>query len=158
MISSTSVCSSSRASLGAHRHSEHDFSRSGVSDGAKCRAGRAASGDPVIDDNDRPAGERHGRAVTEINLSSPFNFLQLARGFARDVVLVNGELGGEVAVDDSLGVGSVHDRAERELGLPRHPNLADQHNIKPSVEALGDLEADRHAAARQGEHNRLFFP
>src|SRR6185437_10054245 len=68
------------------------------------------------------------------------------------------ELGGEGVVDDHLWIGSVHDRTEREFGLPRHPDLADQHDVERGVESLGDLKTDRHAAARQGEYNWILLP
>ena len=55
-------------------------------------------------------------------------------------------------------IGSVHDRTEREFGLPRHPDLADQHDVERGVESLGDLKTDRHAAARQGEYNWFLLP
>jgi hypothetical protein len=48
-----------------------------------------------------PASGR-GRPVTKINLPTPLNLLQLACRFARDVVLVYGELGGEDVVDQHL--------------------------------------------------------
>src|SRR5882672_1874305 len=89
---------------------------------------------------------------------APLDLLELAPSFARDVVLVYGELGGEDVVDDHLWIGSVHHRTEREFGLPRHPDLADQHDVERGVESLGDLKTDRHAAARQGEHNRFLLP
>ena len=73
--------------LRCDRDREDDFPRSGPCDSAKRGSYRAAGGDPVIDDDDRPAGERQGRPVTKINLPAPLDLLQLARRFARDVVL-----------------------------------------------------------------------
>src|SRR6267154_3507104 len=102
--------------LGCDRDREDDFPCSGPSDSAKRGAYRAAGSDPVIDDDDRPAGERHGRPVTKINLAAPLDLFQLAHSFAPDVVLVYGELRGEDVVDDHLWIGSVHDRTEREFG------------------------------------------
>ena len=64
--------------LGCDRDCEDDFPCSGPSDSAKRGAYRAAGGDPVIDDDDCPAGERQGRPVTKINLPAPLDLLQLA--------------------------------------------------------------------------------
>ena len=44
--------------LGRHWNSQDDFCRSRLSDGTKRRPHGAAGGDPVIDDDDRRAGER----------------------------------------------------------------------------------------------------
>src|ERR1700694_5642105 len=77
--------------------------------------------------------KRHGRPVTKINLPAPLDLLELARSFVRDVVLVYGELGGEDVVDDHLWIGSLHDRTEREFRLPRHPDLADEHDVERGV-------------------------
>src|SRR5439155_23735852 len=43
--------------LGRNRDGEDDPSGSRLSDGAKCRTHSAAGSDPVIDDDDRPAGK-----------------------------------------------------------------------------------------------------
>jgi hypothetical protein len=58
-------------------------------------------------------------------------------------------------VDKSLRTGPVSHRAERQLGLPRHSDLAHQHNIERRIECLGNLEPDRDAAARQCQNHRL---
>lgn len=95
-------------------------------------------------------------SIAEINLPTALNLLQLARSFTGDVVFFDAELGGQLVVEDHLRIGSVHDRPERELGLPGHSDLADQDDVERGVELLGDLETNRHTAARQGEHDRLF--
>jgi len=46
--------------FGCDRDREDDFRGSGPSDSEKRGAHSAAGGDPVIDDDDRPTGERHG--------------------------------------------------------------------------------------------------
>src|SRR5947209_8051357 len=58
---------------GCNRDGEDDPSGSGLSDGAKRGARGAAGGDPVIDDDDRPAGKRRGRLVAEIDPPAPLD-------------------------------------------------------------------------------------
>jgi hypothetical protein len=46
-------------------------------------------------------------------------------------------------------------RAECQFGLPRHSDLAHEHNIERRIECLSNLEPDRDAAARQCQNHRL---
>jgi hypothetical protein len=42
-----------------------------------------------------------------------------------------------------------------QFGLPRHSDLAHEHNIERRIECLSNLEPDRDAAARQCQNHRL---
>src|SRR5690242_20939485 len=46
-------------------------------------------------------------------------------------------------------------RAQRQLGLERHADLAHQDDVERGVERPGDLDSDGDAAARQRQHDRI---
>jgi hypothetical protein len=63
---------------------------------------------------------------------------------------------------DDLAVDHPHavlpDRAHPQLGLVRHPELADHDHIQRRPQRPGHLQRNRHTAPRQAEHNHRLAP
>src|SRR4051794_30105199 len=85
-----------------------------------------------------------------------FDLLKLAPDFSLDIDRWHVELGEDLLVQDDLRVGAVDDRTQSEFRAARRSDLAHKDEIERSLKRLGDLEADRHAAARKRKDNRFF--
>ena len=110
-------------------------------------------GQPVVDEDDRAAGDVGRRAVTAVRLLAA---LQLAPLLGVDRL---DPLGRQIQRLDQLGVENADttggDRAERVLLVSRHAELAHEKHVQGRVQRPRDLVADGHATARQGEHDDI---
>jgi hypothetical protein len=64
----------------------------------------------------------------------------------------------QALVQDELRVMTIDNGAKAQLLMPRRADLAHQQHIEGRGERLGDFKADRHAAARQRQHERPILP
>ena len=117
--------------------------------GAHRRAGR----DAVVDDERRPAGERHAVARPAEPRGAARELEPLARLDRGEVGRGHAGASHDLLVDDPHAV--LADRAHRQLGLERHAELADDDHVERGAERGRDLERDRHSAAREPEHDQV---
>ena len=75
-----------------------------------------------------------------------------------DEVGVDPERGHQLVVEDDLGLDAVGHGTDRELGLVGRADLAHEGDIEGCRKRARNLGRDRHAAARQGEHERGLEP
>ena len=111
--------------------------------------GGGAGGDAVVDDQGQPVLQGDPRPVAAQPLRPG---LQLgAAGPLQLLHLVAGEPGAgqHVPVDDEDAV--LADRPDRQLGLERHPELADQDHVERRAQSPGDLEGHGDTAPRQAQ-------
>jgi hypothetical protein len=122
---------------------------------AQCDPHCRSDSDAVIDDNHSTPGDFDWRSAGTVGIATPFDLLQLLLRLGFDVVLRDVEAGRELPVNKGVRSNAIGDCAEGELGLPRHADLANEHDIERRIERLGNLKTDGDAAARQGQDHRL---
>ena len=118
--------------------------------------GRRPGGDAVVDHHRDPAVQALARPAAAEAPGAAFQlgtFSCLDRG-----QLAGGDPGGadDLAVDDPHPV--LADGAHGQLGLERHPQLADDDDVERRAEGAGDLEGDRDAAPRQAKDHHTLIP
>jgi hypothetical protein len=119
----------------------------------RCLHGRPGR-DAVIDHDRRAPFDRNACATGQIELAPTFNLIQLPRTCRCKIVFGDLQFPDQILVEHRLCAAAVDHGAERELGLERGADLAHEHEIEWCPERLSNLEPDRHAAARQGQHDR----
>ena len=137
-------------------HGQNDATRPMGARHLERSARRAARGEPVVDDDDRPVLEAEHVALAPESARPAFELGSLAHFDGRDL------LGADTCHPDHVVVEhtcpALADGAHPELGLARHPELADDDHIERCAERASDLGRHRHAAARQREHDRVLAP
>jgi hypothetical protein len=116
---------------------------------------RRAGGDAVIDDNRRAPSDFQCRTAFAVRFPAPLDLLELTCDLLLDVAIRNIQTRCQTPVDKNLRAGAVGDRAKSELGLPGHPDLSHEHDIKRRIERPGYLETDCDTATRQCQDDRL---
>ena len=94
------------------------------------------------------------RAIAEVELAAPFDLGELLVANGVEFVLAHASELDHLFIAHDDGLGTIDDRAHGELGLKGHADLAHQDQIERRVECGRDLGRNRHAAARQGQHDR----
>src|SRR5262249_44935261 len=113
-----------------------------------------SGGDAVIDDDGSSILDVERRAARAVDGAAALDLFELTRRLFLDIILGHTQLFCQRRVDEGLRPSAVADRAERQFGLPRNADLAHENDIERRIERPGDLEPDRDAAARQGQHDR----
>jgi hypothetical protein len=108
---------------------------------------------PVIHQNDGPAGDIRGRAIAAIEPIAPRQLPQLARHDRVDFMFRNSETAHDFIVQNADTAGC--DRAHCQLLVPRNAQLAHQKNIERRAERTSQLKSDGHPAARQGQDENI---
>ena len=107
----------------------------------------------VVDEDHGAGGELRGRAVAPQRALEPFELAALRRvdrldPFRRDVERVDD------ALEQDTRAAARHG-AEGEVLVAGDAELAHDEHVERGVERAGDLAGDRHAAARQAEHDHV---
>jgi hypothetical protein len=132
------------------RHGDDRASRPLLSDVQRGGQHRRSRGQPVVDQHDRPVGQRQRGTIGSIQALPA---LQLAPLLAFDrLQLLRGELQArhERLVDDARAAAC--DCAKGQLFVAGHAELSHHVYVERCAEAARDLIGDRHAAARQAKH------
>jgi hypothetical protein len=140
------------------RDREHEPRRIMAREAAQSRLDRGAGRDPVIDDNRDPPLGRERRPIAQVILPPPLDLGELACLLGFDIARAWRDASHDILVQDELRILAIDHRAERQLLMPRRADLAHQQHIEGRGERLGDFKADRHAAARQRQHERPILP
>ena len=154
-ISSQSPLNSARLSAGATGTANTRRAGWLRRDPTQRRPDRAAGCNAVIDNDRGAAFDRYGGPIAEIAPPPALDLGQLAPLFLFDVGGGRPYLADYLLVQHQMRLIAVDDRADPELGMTRGADLAHEQDIERRTQRLRDLEADRHAAARQGEHDRV---
>ena len=120
------------------------------------RAGGACGGtggDAVVDDDRGPSRQVLAPAATAEPLEPDREALGLAPLDGGQLRLGDAGPGHEGAVQHAGA--ALADRPHRDLGLPRHAELADHDHVERQGEVAGDLRGHHHPAAGQAEHHRV---
>lgn len=136
-------------------HRENELVRGAAPHGPQGSPHGGTRRDSVIDDQSRAVLDIDWPARFEIKTAAAFDLTQLMGKLPVEIGSPNTEFMESFRVDDFLRHRAVGNRADRKLGLRRMPDLADKYDIKRRAEPCCDLEAHRHAAARQGEYDRM---
>jgi hypothetical protein len=136
-----------------HRNRDDDPRGAGTASDDTSSPGRCSRRDAVVDDDRGAAEQNRGwtacseslHSAIELGANRELDRLELRRcdSGARDDLIVHDE-------DATLA-----HSAEPELGASRHPQLADDEDVKWEVELLGDGVCDDHTSAWQSEHQRV---
>jgi hypothetical protein len=114
-----------------------------------CRSGRQA----IVDENDRAiAKDRQWMLAAKQPIAS-FELQPLARSDVLDLRGRQTEIGNQVMAEHLDASGG--DRAHRQLRVARHAKLAHEKEVERSPQQKGDLEGNRHAPARQRQHDEV---
>ena len=114
------------------------------------RPGRQA----VVDDDRGAPGRVDLRAVAEVEAPAALDLRQFARAGALEKGVIRAGAPAHLLVDHRLRVLAVDDGAERHFRRARCTDLAHQDKVERGAQGSGDLERDRHAAARQRVDDR----
>ena len=151
--------------LGAHRFKgvgrrdrdrQNHPGRALTPQGLQGRPGRGAGGKPVIDNDRRATGRADVPSAGHIEGAPTLDLLKLARAGRVQEGGVRARRPGDLLVDHRLRGFAVDDRRESQFGLPRRADFSNHDQVEGRFQGIGDLEANRHAAARQGIDNRPF--
>ena len=124
-------------------------------DAAQCRPDGAAGRDPVIDDDRGAVIDRDAGPVSDIAPPPSLDLGQLAPLLVFDIPSGRPDLTNNLVVQHEVRLAAVDDRADPKLGMTRRTDLAHDQHVERRPQCLRDLEADRHTAARQGQHDRI---
>jgi hypothetical protein len=117
---------------------------------------RGSGRQPVIHQNDGPAGDIRRRAIAAIEPIAPRQLPQLARHDRVDFMFRNSETAHDFIVQNADTAGC--DRAHCQLLVPRNAQLAHQKNIERRAERTSHFTTDGYPAARQGRASWLAGP
>ena len=115
------------------------------------RLHRRTGGQTIVDQNHRAIADDGRLPVITIRAIATLQFQPLAHGDLLDERARNAEVANQIFTQDFDASG--RDRAHGELGMTRHPELADQKDVEGHGELRGDFERHGNAAARQSQHD-----
>ena len=118
--------------------------------------GRGPGGDAVVDHHGGPAGQRLARSADPVTRGAGIHLCLLERLHRGQLIRRHPRRPDDLAVDHPYAV--LPDGAHPELGVERHPELADHDHIQRRTERPGHLERDRDTAPRQAEHDHRLAP
>ena len=144
--------------LRRHRHRDADF-RGTLSlhrDQGRLhgRPGRQA----IVDDDRRMPGRVDLRTAAEVASPAALEFRQFARSGAFEKGVIRAGAPAHLLVDHGLRVFAVDDGAERHFRRARSADLAHKYEVERGAQGAGDLDGDRHPAARQRIDDRPIQP
>ena len=117
-----------------------------------------AGGDTVIDHYRNAPCDRGARATSKITMPPTFDFGELAFAGVFEFLLADTCYRDHVVVAYNHRLSAIDHCPHGELGLKRHPDLADQDQIERGIEHFGNFGRDGHATPRQREHSHLLAP
>ncbi len=120
------------------------------------RLSRRAGGDTVVDDQRDAARQGKSLAPAAVELGPAPQLRQLLAFDSGDIRIGQSGVTQDIVVEHPHSVFT--DRTECQLRLIRHAELADHQHVEGGTQRLGDLERDRHAAARQTENDDVLIP
>ena len=145
--------SQARAGAGrGHRYARDDRRRIAFSQRGRGRAHCCAGGEPVVHDDHDLAGEV-GVGRVAIGALAPAQLDDLAPHDVLERGFVDTERCDEILVNDARSVAC--ERAHRQLLVTRNAELADDVEVERHPNPPRDFVADRHASARQRQHDGL---
>ncbi len=131
------------------RHREDDPGRAPGADHPAGRQGRGAGGEPVVDDENGPSFEGHGRPAAPVAAGALLQLGPFALLHGGQRTVVHPGLVEHPVVEHPHAV--LTDRAHRDLGPVGHAQFPDEADVEGGVEGGGHLDGHRHAAAREAE-------
>ena len=127
--------------------------------GSQHAAGRdrsPAGGDPVVDEDDGAPLDRKGLALAAVGERPSVELLGFASDDRVELRITHSDQLHVLAADDADA--PLRDRSDAVLGLERRPELADKQDVKRGFQGPGDLVADRDAASRERQYQRILDP
>jgi hypothetical protein len=135
------------------RHGEHHplgaLQARHVARGFRSRAG----GDAVVDDHRGAAAQRRTLTRRAKPADAFFDLVSFALFGALDFVVLQTDAANDVVVQHAHA--ALAHRAEGELGVPRHAELAHDQHVEWSMQRLCYFVGHGHTAARQAEYERV---
>jgi hypothetical protein len=114
---------------------------------------RRARRQAVVDDEDDAAANLWTRTPLTIERIAAIELEAFPYGDLLNSGMGNVEIPNQVIAEDFHA--TFGDGAHCQLGVPRHTKLADEEDVERRRELARDLGRDRHAAARQREHDNV---
>jgi hypothetical protein len=137
----------------ADGHGDDDLRRRARAQRDDGRLHRCARCQAVVDQDHGAALDRRRAPAGAVARVVPIDLEPLACGHLRDGCAREAQAPHEVVVQH---LGAVFgDRAEGQLLVPGHAELAHEEDVERRVERARHLSGDGHAAAGQGEHQRI---
>jgi hypothetical protein len=112
-----------------------------------------AGGDAVVDQDHGPALHLHGWPRAPVQALAAGQFGLFAGGDRVDLLLGYPHQAGHTRLQDAHAAGA--DRTHREFLVVRHAELAYQQQIELGAQRGRHRRGNRHAAARQGQHDHV---
>ena len=134
----------------ADRHCNDQRRDLAVADHLDRRAQRSASGDAVIDQDHAAPGQVGRRTASAVEPVAARDFAQRAFGALLDCFGRHQPRLEQAKLEHPQPAGT--DRAHRVFFVARQAEFAHQHDVELGAQCLRDCKADRHAPARQRQH------
>ena len=151
--SSASSRSDSTRLRRADRHGEDQPARLARPDRPQRRARRAAGRQPVVDDDRGAPLHLERRAAAPVALHARIDLGAGARDRGLQLLDADQQVAHDLLVEHAhVALG---DRADAVLRVAGRADLSHHQHVERRPERLRDLVGDRHAAARQAEHDRV---
>jgi hypothetical protein len=139
--------------LRRHGNGEDDATGTSSPDRLDRRAGRGPGCQPVVHQDDDAAVGGDRASVSTIALNAPRQLCPLARSRRLELIRQDAQFFDQGVVEDADT--TFRDRADPEFGLPGASDLSHDDDVQDGSETVGDDSGDKHAAARQPDHERL---